>query len=119
MCTKVVTLSLEDVGRDDLAPVAVQEGKSRREGRSGDTPENGLGNDTPPTGLSFVNGCGSSMRKWFTHKRWTHTLDKEFVKEERLEIVGLGVGGGDIVEEDRLSEWLIKHPQQQEGELSP
>ena len=54
--TKVIALSLEDIGGNDLAPVAVQEGKSRREGRSGDTPENGLSDDTPPARLSPVDG---------------------------------------------------------------
>ena len=54
--TEVVTLSLEDIGGDDLAPVSVQESKSCREGRSGDTPENGLSDDAPPAGLSLVNG---------------------------------------------------------------
>ena len=53
--TEVVTLSLEDIGGNDLTPVTVQEGKGRREGRSGDTPENGLSDDTPPAGLSLVN----------------------------------------------------------------
>ena len=56
MGTEVVTLGLEDIGRDNLAPVTVQESKSRREGRSRNTPENGLGDDTPPAGLSPVNG---------------------------------------------------------------
>ena len=56
MGTEVVSLSLEDVGGNDLAPVTVQEGKSCRECRSWNTPENGLSDDTPPTGLSLVNG---------------------------------------------------------------
>ena len=54
--TEVVTLSLEDIGGNDLAPVTVQEGKGCREGRGGNTPENGLSDDTPPTGLSLVDG---------------------------------------------------------------
>ena len=54
--TKVVTLSLEDISGDNLAPVTVQESKSRREGWGGDTPENGLSDDTPPAGLSFLDG---------------------------------------------------------------
>ena len=54
--TEVVMLSLEDVGRNDLTPVTVQEGKGRREGRSGDAPENGLSDDTPPARLSPANG---------------------------------------------------------------
>ena len=54
--TKVVTLSLEDIGGDNLAPVTIQEGKGRREGRSWNTPENSLSDDTPPAGLSFLDG---------------------------------------------------------------
>jgi len=54
--TEVVTLSLEDIGRNDLAPVTVQECEGSRKGRSGDTPENGLSDDTPPAGLSLVDG---------------------------------------------------------------
>jgi hypothetical protein len=54
--TEVITLSLEDIGGNDLAPVTVQEGKSCREGRGGDTPENGLSDDTPPARLSLVDG---------------------------------------------------------------
>jgi hypothetical protein len=54
--TEVVTLSLEDIGRNDLAPITIQEGKGRREGRSGDTPEDGLSDDAPPARLSFVDG---------------------------------------------------------------
>ena len=61
--TKVVTLSLEDVGGDDLAPVTVQEGKGCREGRSGDTPEDCLGDDAPPARLSLVDGWGKRVRK--------------------------------------------------------
>ena len=53
--TEVITLSLEDIGRDDLAPITVQESKSCREGGSGDTPEDGLSDDAPPAGLSFVD----------------------------------------------------------------
>jgi hypothetical protein len=54
--TEVVTLSLKDVSGDDLAPVTVQEGQSCREGRGGDTPEDGLSDDTPPARLCFVDG---------------------------------------------------------------
>jgi len=61
--TEVVTLSLEDIGRNDLAPVTVQEGESCREGRGGNTPENCLSDDAPPTGLSLVDGYESGVRK--------------------------------------------------------
>lgn len=56
MSTEVITLGLEDVGRNDLGPVAVEEGKSGGEGGRGDTPEDGLSDHTPPAGLSLVNG---------------------------------------------------------------
>jgi len=52
---EVVTLSLEDIGGNDLAPVTVQKGKSCREGRSGNAPENGLSYDTPPARLGLVD----------------------------------------------------------------
>jgi hypothetical protein len=52
---EVITLSLEDVGRNDFAPVTVQEGESRREGGSGNTPEDSLGDYTPPAGLCLVD----------------------------------------------------------------
>lgn len=54
--TEVITLGLEDVGRNDLGPVAVEEGESSGEGGRGDTPEDGLSDDTPPAGLSLVHG---------------------------------------------------------------
>jgi hypothetical protein len=54
--TKVVTLSLEEVGRDNLAPVTVEEGQCSAEGGCGDTPEDGLCDDTSPAGLSLVDG---------------------------------------------------------------
>lgn len=53
---EVITLSLEDVSRDDLAPVTVQKGESGRESRGWNTPENGLSDDTPPAGLCFEDG---------------------------------------------------------------
>lgn len=56
MGAKVVTLSLKNVGGDDLAPVTIQERESRRESRGWDTPENGLSDDAPPTGLCLVDG---------------------------------------------------------------
>jgi len=80
--TEVVTLSLEDIGRNDLAPVTVQEGKSCREGRGGNTPENGLSDDAPPTWLSLVDGYERGVRSNLTHWCWRHTLDKEVIEEE-------------------------------------
>ena len=59
MGTKVVTLGLEEVGRDDLAAVTIEEGKSGAECGGGDTPEDGLSDNSPPTGLGLVDGCDS------------------------------------------------------------
>lgn len=55
MGTEVVTLTLEEVGRDNLAPVAIEEGQGRAERGSGNAPEDSLGNDAPPTGLCLVD----------------------------------------------------------------
>jgi len=62
---EVITLSLQDVGRDDLASVTVQEGESRRESRSWNTPENGLSDDAPPAVMCLL-----------------YSMDEEFVEEE-------------------------------------
>jgi hypothetical protein len=59
MGTEVVTLSLEEVGRDDLAAVAIEEGESGAESGGRNTPEDGLSDNSPPTGLGLVNGCDS------------------------------------------------------------
>jgi hypothetical protein len=48
-------LGLDEVGRNNLAPVAVEEGKSGAEGRGRDAPEDGLRDDTSPTRLGFVD----------------------------------------------------------------
>ena len=49
-------LSLEEVSRDDLGAVAVQEGEGSAESGSGHTPKNGLGDNSSPAGLSLVDG---------------------------------------------------------------
>jgi hypothetical protein len=53
--TEVITLSLEEGGRETLGPVAVVEGEGGGESGSGDTPECGLGDDPPPSGLGLVD----------------------------------------------------------------
>lgn len=83
--TVATYLRLEDVGRDDLAAVTVEECKGGGEGRRGDTPENGLCNDAAPTGLSLVDG-----------------LVEEVIEKQRLEVAVLLVRGGDIAQENRL-----------------
>lgn len=78
-------LRLEDVRRNDLRAVAVEEGKRSAERRSGDTPEDSLGDDSSPAGLRLVDG-----------------LVEEVIEQEGLEVGGLLVGLGDVVQEDRL-----------------
>jgi hypothetical protein len=55
-------------------------------GRDGDTPEGGLGNDAPPSGLSLGN-----------------SLQEEGAGEQVLELRVLAVGRGDVGKEDRLN----------------
>lgn len=76
-------LSLEEVGGNDLAPVAIEEGKRSAEGRDRDTPDHRLCDDAPPAGLRLVDG-----------------LVEEIVEQHRLELVVLLVGGGDVTKED-------------------
>ena len=80
-------MSLEEVSGDNLAPVTIEEGKSSGESGGGDTPENSLSNDSPPAGLSLVN-----------------SLVEEVVEEQGLELAVLLVGGGDVLQEDRLDD---------------
>jgi hypothetical protein len=49
-------LGLEEVSRDDLAPVTIEEGQGSAEGGCWDTPENGLSNNTSPSGLGIADG---------------------------------------------------------------
>jgi hypothetical protein len=78
-------LRLEDVRRDDLRAVAIEERERSAERRSGDTPEDSLSDDSSPAGLRVVD-----------------SLVEEVVEEQGLELVVLLVGLGDIVQEDRL-----------------
>ena len=80
-------MSLEEVSGDNLAPVTIEEGKSSGESGGGDTPEDGLGDDATPAGLCLVDG-----------------LVEEVVEEQRLKVLRLLVGRGDVTEEDRLDD---------------
>lgn len=62
----MTNLSLEDVGGNDLGPVAVKEGKSGAEGRGRDTPQDGLSNDAAPARLRLVDGCDEEVRSKVT-----------------------------------------------------
>lgn len=80
-------LCLEKVGGDDLTSVAIEEGKGSGEGGGGNTPENGLRDDTPPARLRFVS-----------------SLVEEVVEEQRLKVAILLVGGGDVTKENTLDD---------------
>lgn len=62
----MTNLSLEDVGGDDLRPVAIKEGKSGAESRGRDTPQDGLSNDATPARLRLVDGCNGEVRSMAT-----------------------------------------------------
>jgi len=81
--TEVVTLGLEEVGGEDLGAVSVEEGEGGGEGRGGDAPKSGLGDDAAPSRLGLVDG-----------------LVEEVVEEQVLELGVLGVSVGDVTKED-------------------
>jgi uncharacterized protein YbaR (Trm112 family) len=56
MRTKVVALPLNEVSRYYFTAIPVEEGKCRAERRSGDTPEDGLGNYASPAWLCSMDG---------------------------------------------------------------
>lgn len=85
--TEVVTLSLEQVRRQVLGAVAVEEAERSAEGRSGDTPESTLADDVPPAGLGLGDG-----------------LLEEVVEEQVLEVGVRAVGLGDVLKEDRADD---------------
>jgi hypothetical protein len=55
MRTKVIALPLNEIGWEKVAAVAVEEGKGCAECGEGNPPESGLGDDTPPAWLCFVD----------------------------------------------------------------
>lgn len=73
--TKVVTLSLEKVGRQVLGAVTIEEGQGGAECRHGNARLNSKGNNVSPARLSSVN-----------------SLVEEVVEEQVLEIRVLAVG---------------------------
>lgn len=85
--TEVITLSLEEVGGNHFTPVTIEEGKGSRESGGGNTPEASLSDDTPPSGLCFVN-----------------SLVEEVVEEQRLEVLVLLVSGSDVTKEHTLDD---------------
>ena len=57
MHTRSTHLSLNEISRDDLTPVAIEEGKSGAKGRRRYSPQNSLSNDTSPARLCLVDSC--------------------------------------------------------------
>lgn len=81
--TKVITLSLEEVGRQVLGAVAVEPRQSSGEGGRRDTHQGSLGDNITPAGLGLVDG-----------------LVEEVVKQQVLQFRVIAVGGGNVLEED-------------------
>lgn len=55
MRTEVIALPLNEISWENIAAIAVEEGKGCAECRDGNSPENGLSNDTSPAWLCFVD----------------------------------------------------------------
>jgi len=80
---EVVTLGLEQVGREVLRPVPIEPRQRSREGRGRDAEQSRLGDDVAPAGLRLVDG-----------------LVEEIVKEQVLEVGVAVVRRTDLLEED-------------------
>lgn len=74
-------------GGQSLGPVSVKERQGGRVSGDGDSPEGGLGDDPPPSGRSLLDG-----------------RLEEVVEQQRLELVVLLEGLGDVGQEDRLDD---------------
>ena len=83
MSTEVITLGLEQIGREILGSISVIERQRRAERRRGNTPQRTLSNDIPPTRLRIMN-----------------SLVKEVIKQEVLQIRVRAVRLCDVLEED-------------------
>ncbi len=84
VCTKVITLGLEEVGWQVLGTVTIEPRECRREGGGRDTEKSRLGDNISPARLSLVD-C----------------LFEEVVEQKVLEIVVFTIGRGDVLQEDR------------------
>lgn len=81
--TEVVSLGLDQGSGQLLSSVTVEEGQGGGEGRDGDTPQGGLGDDSPPSGLGVLDG-----------------VLEEVIEQQGLELGVLLEGLGDIGQED-------------------
>merc|ERR1712183_129515 len=84
--TKVVTLRLEQRGRQRLGAHAVIKGNSAREGRRGHTPQYGLGNDAAPAIFGLADG-----------------IREEVVEQQVLEIWVLAEGIRNVLQKYRAN----------------
>ena len=85
--TEVITLGLQQVGREVPGAVTVVEAEGGAEGRGGDAPESAVSDDVPPALLGVVDG-----------------LVEEVVEEKVLQVGVVAVGVGDVLEEDRADD---------------
>ena len=81
--TEVVTLGLQQVGREVLGTVTVVEAESSAEGRQRDTQDSSLADDVSPALLSVVDSVG-----------------EEAVEQKVVEVRVVTVGVGDVLEEN-------------------
>lgn len=82
--SKVVSLSLQQVGRENSVSVSIKERQRRRDRRSRNSQKSALRNNVSPALRSLSHGLG-----------------EEGVKEQVLELGVLGVCGLDVAQEDR------------------
>ena len=82
--TEVVTLGLQQVGREVLGTVTVVEAEGSAEGRQRDTQDSSLADDVSPALLSVVDSVG-----------------EEAVEQKVVEVRVVTVGVGDVLEENR------------------
>jgi hypothetical protein len=81
--TEVVTLGLEEVGRELLGAVTVVEAEGSAESRGRDTPEGTLADNVSPASLGVVD-----------------SLVEEVIEQEVLEVGVVAVSVGDILQEN-------------------
>lgn len=81
--TEVVTLGLQQVGREVLGTVTVVEAEGSAEGRQRDTQDSSLADDVSPALLSVVDSVG-----------------EEAVEQKVVEVRVVTVGVGDVLEEN-------------------
>jgi hypothetical protein len=101
--TEVVSLGLEQVGREILGTVTIEPRESGGESRCWNTEKSSLGNDISPAGLGLVD-----------------SLVEEVIEEEILKVVVVTVSRSDVLQENRADNatstphegngWLVELP---------